>query len=487
MLKALIIFAFALTSLQSWGWSGREVWKSATREQKLFLLEEYRIFFAKNREPLAPWKDKRTSFIQMIQNAYAAELDCVFAGWPSKKVGEFCAPPATHNPGYQAGNCEAGKLQCQPLLFGKGHCAPVSTDEERNNAFLNCTKAFAASDKSYEQILEEVEAADKQVELLSLLDFADKACQTGFQAPQFICRRLGSVVEGLRLAIEKAEATEDDADPETETEAEAETETGATTEAGGTGASVTTGTTGTSSGGANSDLVSAAGTAATLNETVQGATRVTSDCPPGPGTVTQTTDQSTTGPVTAVAGVYGPEQALADINNGELTFVGRDLFQNYEERSCVYKSATAFVIYHNCMADRREHPITNVEVIAFTGQSMRFFVENTEARPEISTLTRAAYDNTWSITFKQGPAIAAGASLADLKTHHARLEEDFSGSCWIGESGGAKANGQGKCMGSLASQQSGWAQSSESFWREPSAAWGTTKRMLRETVRTARF
>lgn len=472
MLKALIIFGFTLMSLQSWGWSGREVWKNASREQKLFLLEEYRIFFAKNREPLAPWKDKRRSFIQMIQNAYAAELDCVFAGWPSKKVGQFCAPPATHNPGYQAGNCEAGKLQCQPLLFGKGHCAPVSTDEERNNAFLNCQTTFAASGKNYEKILEEVEAADKQVELLALLDFADKACQTGFQAPQFLCRRLGSVVEGLRIAIEKAEAAEGDE----------ETQPEATTEAGGTG------TTGTSSVGATSDLVSAAGTAATLNETVQGATRVTTDCPPGTGTATQTVAQTpTTGPVTAVTGVYGPEQALADINNGELTFVGRDLFQNYEERSCVYKSATAFVIYHNCMADRREHPITNVEVISFTGQSMRFYVENTEARPEISTLTRAAYDNTWSMSFKQGAPIAAGASLADLKTHHAKLEEDFSGSCWIGESGGAKANGQGKCMGSLASQQSGWAQSSESFWREPSAAWVTTKRMLREKVRTARF
>lgn len=475
MLKALIFFGFALMSLQSWGWSGRDVWKNATREQKLFLLEEYRIFFAKNREPLAPWKDKRSSFIQMIQNAYATELDCVFAGWPSKKVGEVCAPPATHNPGYQAGNCEAGKLQCQPMFFGTGLCVAVATENERNYSFANCTKAFADSGKTYDQILTEIEGSHKHVELLSLLDFADKACQTGFQAPLMICRRLEAAVMGLREAIEaaeKTETTEGDEDPEPELESET----------AGAGA-----TTGTSSAEATSDLVSAAGTAVTLNETVQGATRVTSDCPPGTGTPTQTADQTTRGPVTAVTGVYGPEQALADINNGELTFVGRDLFQNYEERSCVYKSATAFVIYHNCMADRREHPITNVEVIAFTGQSMRFFVENTEARPEISTLTRAAYDNTWSMSFKQGPAVAAGASLADLKTHHARLEADFSGSCWIGESGGAKANGQGKCMGSLASQQSGWAQSSESFWREPSAAWATTKRMLREKVRTARF
>lgn len=479
MLKGLLIICFMLTSFASWGWSGREVWQKASREQKLFLLEQYRIVFSKLPQPLKPWQDKRTTLIELIQRAYAAELDCVFGGWPSKMVGPDCAPPTTHNPAYQAGTCPADKLQCQPLLFGSGLCANVATENDRNFAFANCKKAFADSGKTYDQILTEIESTNKEVELLALLDFADKACQTGPQAPLMLCRRLQAVVQGMREAITAAE-TETETESETETEAggAAGSETGSGAAAGGETRTTGAGATG------STVLVEAAGAAANLNETVQGATQLPTDCPPGTAGAGSTT---LVPPQPRAGGMYGPEQALADINNGELTFIGRDLFENYEERSCVYKSQTAFVIYHNCMADRREHPITDVEVISFTGQSMRFYVENTEARPEISTLTRAAYDNTWSINYKQGPAIAAGSTLAALKTHKAALDADFAGSCWIGESGGAKAAGQAKCHGNLASQQASWAQSSESFWRQPPAAWSASKRLLREKVRTARF
>ena len=475
MFKGMIILCFALLSLKSWGWSGREVWPKASREQKLFLLEEYRIFFSKNSEPLADWRDKKTTFMQFIQHAYADELSCVFGGWPSKKVGELCAPPSTHNPAYQAGSCGADKMQCQPLFFGAGLCVPVATQKERNLAFNSCMKSFKSAGKTYDQILEEVEGANKQVELLSLLDFADKACQTGFQAPQLLCRRLEAVVMGLKKAIENTKESEQVDDADADAKVDAEVATGDKPEPEVSSETPTTG---------DSNLVDAANAAANLNATVQGASQLPTNCPPGD----KATPVNTTATQSVVVnGIYGPAQALADINSGELTFVGRDLFQNSEERSCVYKSQSAFVIYHNCMADRREHPITNIEVISFSGQAMRFYVENTEAKPEISTLTRASYDNTWSINFKQGPALAAGSNLADLKNYHANLEADFSGSCWIGETGGAKGSGNGKCHGKLASQQSGWAQSSESFWRQPSESWSATKKLLREKVRTSRF
>ncbi len=462
MFRAFIIFGFTLLSLNSWGWSGRDVWQKASREQKLFLLEEYRIFFSKNPQPLGLWKEKKTTFVEIIQKAYANELNCVFAGWPSLKVGENCAPPSTHNPSYQAANCGEDKIQCQPLMFGSGLCTSVKTDADRNFAFANCLKSFTDSGKTYEQILEEVESSNKQIELLSLLDFADKACQTGFQAPLLLCRRLEAVVIGLKEAMEEKD------DPETDPEVDPEVDPEADEDA-------------------NVTLVGAAGVAVNLNETVQNAGQLPTNCPPGVGTNTTGQTTSVTRVGNQVGGMYGPEQALSDINNGELTFIGRDLFKGHEERSCVYKSQSALVIYHNCMADRLEHPITDIEVVSFTGSSIRFYVENTEARPEISSLTRAAYDNTWSINFKQGPALAAGSNLEALKTYKSNLDADFSGSCWIGDAGGAKANGQAKCHGNLSANQAGWAQSSESFWKQPSENWITTKKSLREKVRTSRF
>lgn len=59
MLKSLIVFCSIFICFNSWGWSGRAVWKEATRNQKLYLLEQYRIFFAQNPEELADWKEKK--------------------------------------------------------------------------------------------------------------------------------------------------------------------------------------------------------------------------------------------------------------------------------------------------------------------------------------------------------------------------------------------------------------------------------------------
>lgn len=364
----------------------------------------------------------------------------MFAGWPSLKVGEKCAPPTTHNPAYQSGNCGENKIQCQPLLFGDGLCVDVATTKDRSLAFGRCQKSFAESGKTYDEVLDAVESANKEIELLALLDFADEACTTGYQASLYLCRRLEEVVSG----IIKAQDGRD--------------------------------------GSTAIDIVAtAAGVAVNINETLHAAGVPPTNCQP------ETSGESNGVPV-SMLGVYSPTQALADLNSGTLTFIGRELLAGSDQnRTCIYKSEKAFILYNNCMFSRREAPATDIEIISFNGDSIRFYVENNNVDAPISTLERAQYDSTWSVQYKQGQPLPAGSSLAQVQRYKENQVVDYSGACWIGEMGGASASAQGKCHGNKASVQSSWAQVSESFWRDPGPEWTTAKRMLIEKARTTPF
>src|SRR5690606_12157339 len=148
-----------------------------------------------------------TSFYQFFMNdAYAASFDgmnCVYAGWPSKRVNNLCSSPQRHNPGYEKGNCSAREMQCQPLLFGEGLCVPVSTSSQRNLAFSNCNKKFDSSKRSTEDVVDEIQKNKKEKELFEYMDFAMEICSTGKQASTPMCRRLEGAVQKMRTTADR--------------------------------------------------------------------------------------------------------------------------------------------------------------------------------------------------------------------------------------------------------------------------------------------
>ncbi|MCM2350928.1 MAG: hypothetical protein NDI69_12975 [Bacteriovoracaceae bacterium] len=202
-MKILFVITY-LFSFNSWSYSGKEAWSLANTRGKVWLLTEYKAFFTKyetlNSTALGELNDSHTSFMSwFLSEAWAAaEMDCIYAGWPSRRVSNLCSSPARHNPNYQQGSCGKNQMQCQPLFFGKGLCVPTSTSQQRSLAFTNCDKKFQTSKKTPEDIVKEIRADGKEAALFDLMDFADKICKEGKQAGTGMCKRLQAAVDRMR-------------------------------------------------------------------------------------------------------------------------------------------------------------------------------------------------------------------------------------------------------------------------------------------------
>ena len=188
------------------------------------------------------------------------------------------------------------------------------------------------------------------------------------------------------------------------------------------------------------------------------------------------------------SGVYTPQAALADIKAGNLQFLGRDLFPGSDQnRTCVFKSEKAYILYYNCMASKKEAPATEIEVISFDGGLMRFYVENGSATPgPISKMDRAQYDGTWSVYYI--PTAAPGnLNVNQLKAYKERFTTSH-GACWIGKTGGAKdMSSKASCYGAASTSLSSWGPSGENFWYNPGKEWPETHQYLRKQVETAKY
>lgn len=186
-------------------------------------------------------------------------------------------------------------------------------------------------------------------------------------------------------------------------------------------------------------------------------------------------------------GAYSPQDALKDINSGKLTFMGRDLFPGSDQnRSCVYKSDNAYIIYNNCMSSKKEAPATDIEVISFDGGLIRFYIENGQNPAPISTMPRSEYDSSWNVSYSPSAPIK-GATINDLKAYKEKFNPSKSGGCYVGDSFGARnMNTTGKCYGGY-NGGSEWLPGAESFWKNPGEEWLKTKQLLRKTVVATKF
>lgn len=191
-----LLFLFLSNSV--FALSGKEAWVHTNMQGKVLLLKEYTAFFAQlQRTETFDKEVVQNKLLEMIfSSAWAAEnMDCIYAGWPSKRIGSSCSSPAKQNPDYQNGSCGLHQLQCQPLLFGKGLCISVAKPKERSLAFTNCQKL---SKKTPEALIREIRADGNEKGLFELLDFADRICKEGAQKGTGMCARLTAAVDRLR-------------------------------------------------------------------------------------------------------------------------------------------------------------------------------------------------------------------------------------------------------------------------------------------------
>lgn len=191
----IIALLLGLMTFSAFAMTGREAWIHSNTRGRVKVLEAYKEFFKNFNSELAPLNETTRMNFSFFQDAWASNMDCIYAGWPSKRVNNLCSSPERNNPDYKNQNCQSGQMQCQPLLFGKGLCVSVASKSERNLAFTNCNKKQT---KSAEEIVREIKGDGKEGQLLELLDFADNICKTGQQAGTGMCKRLLAVTDSLR-------------------------------------------------------------------------------------------------------------------------------------------------------------------------------------------------------------------------------------------------------------------------------------------------
>lgn len=224
-MKTWLILCLAFLTSSTWAFSGKDIWLQSNTKARAHLLQEYKAFYQQLSEEEGKYYqellEKHSLFSFLISEAWASpEPNCIYAGWPSQRVGKFCSSPMRQNPEYEKGSCSDSQLQCQPLLFGKGLCVPVSTRSQRQLAFSNCNKKFEASKKKPEEVVAEIRTQGKEAELFELMDFAEKICKVGAQAKTPMCRRLEASIQSLRAFAEKAEEIPKETGPSVTVEGE---------------------------------------------------------------------------------------------------------------------------------------------------------------------------------------------------------------------------------------------------------------------------
>jgi hypothetical protein len=177
-----------------------------------------------------------------------------------------------------------------------------------------------------------------------------------------------------------------------------------------------------------------------------------------------------------------PQNIVKSLMNGKLTFMGRDLLPGSDQnRSCVFRNETAYVIYRNCMGSKREAPATSITVIPFNGGSVDFYIENSgRNNGAISSMTRSQYDSTWRVSLANTPP-PGNLNMDGVKAYLQASVSMTRGGCFIGSTGEAQnLSSKGACFGGYQNRQ--WLSDAEAFWREPGSSWGQSLEKLRTHV-----
>lgn len=131
-------------------------------------------------------------------------FNCIYAGWPSKKVSGKCTNPARGNPSYPSpSGCSGSQLLCQPVFFGAGICVNARTQKERNSAFRNCESRARGQGRSIASSVPSPASA----EITEMFSAVESVCTTGTQARMSMCTKLKAKIAEIKSGSSRTEAT----------------------------------------------------------------------------------------------------------------------------------------------------------------------------------------------------------------------------------------------------------------------------------------
>lgn len=201
-MKELFLFFIFVTfsSSASARWLTLTDYHGLSADQKVAVLQVLKHFMNLRNDQLIDEK-QTVSLPSLISLAYASsDYDCFYAGWPSVKVKSstgkrLCSSPAKHNSNYQPAACPANSLQCQPILFGAGICADISSQSKRNSAFAQCEKKFASSGRSADDVIQFIARPENANQAEELFGLVEKICSA---EPSSICRSLEEKLKAIK-------------------------------------------------------------------------------------------------------------------------------------------------------------------------------------------------------------------------------------------------------------------------------------------------
>ena len=180
-----------------------------------------------------------------------------------------------------------------------------------------------------------------------------------------------------------------------------------------------------------------------------------------------------------------PQEAIEDVNSGKLTFLGREKFPgSFQNYTCVFKSESAYVLYHNCMGNKKESPSMDMEIISFDGDITSFYIENKKTDIPVSERVRSQYDMSWRVGHTPSPPVG-NLTVSEIIVFREKYDESSEG-CFIGSTFKAKdMNSKVQCFGGVVAPE--WTTAAESFWKKPGKEWYQTKKHLRAAVKLSKF
>lgn len=194
-MKWLLVLSVMVTST-SFAISHKDFVK-LKREQREEIIKVYKDFISEYSKTIEISSAQKISFPEFIETAYAAEADCLYGGWASKRVNGLCSLPRS-NPAFQRESCGQGQMPCQPLLFGRGVCVGAATREQKRSAFANCEKKFESMGRTLANVVEYISDPEVSQDADELFQLVDEICRTGAQASTPMCANLKDRVSEIK-------------------------------------------------------------------------------------------------------------------------------------------------------------------------------------------------------------------------------------------------------------------------------------------------
>lgn len=172
-------------------------------DKKVATIEAYQEFVSGLDEELLDEISKSHFNFSLVAEAFAdGTFNCIYAGWPSRKVGGKCTNPSRGNSSYpNPSGCSSNQLLCQPVFFGAGICVNARTQQERNRAFKNCESRARSQGRSIASSV----TSPASAEVTEMFSAVESVCTTGTQARMAMCTKLKAKIAEIKSGSQSSD------------------------------------------------------------------------------------------------------------------------------------------------------------------------------------------------------------------------------------------------------------------------------------------